>query len=107
ASVISDDAIGSLVKDTWVNAAARMGDLRLLPVRVDSSALAADSAADLLLAINELASIWALSRALTTVGCWAMKLCVATIWGATNWPCGHGLASFASTCPPAATISAS
>jgi len=55
ASVISDEAIGSLVKVTCANAASRAAVLRPLPVRLASSAFAAVSAADLLPAMKEFA----------------------------------------------------
>ena len=64
--------------------------------RRSSAWLAAVSAADLLSAMKELASICPLSRSLMTVGFLAMKLCVATSSVVTNWPFGHRLASLTS-----------
>src|SRR6202035_513591 len=99
--------MGSLVKVTCWNAAVRILGLRLLPLSEASSALAAASAWDLLLAMKLLAWIWPLSSPLTADACWEMKDWVATRLVVTNWPLGHRLASLTSAWPPAASISAS
>src|ERR1700729_2811887 len=89
ASVMSDEPIGLLVKVIWSNDAATMAGFRLLPLTAASSALATLSACVLLAAMKLLASIWALSRSVMTVGLALMNDWVATSSVVTNWPCGH------------------
>ena len=99
--------MGSLVKVISLNDAARAEDFRPLPSSVVSSAFAAASAAEVFALMYLSASTCPLSRLLTTLACAFRKDWVTTRLVVTNLPAGHRLASFTSTLPPSATISAS
>src|SRR5262245_6133594 len=96
ASVARDETIGSLVKVIALKEADRTLGSRPLPSRVVSSLLAAASAPEGLLWILLLASIWPLSRPVTSDGCAARNFWVTTRFVVTNWPLGHRDASLTS-----------
>src|SRR6516164_9513571 len=105
ASVISDEAIGSLVKVMYLSAALSTFGFSPLPSSLVSSALAAEAAALGSELMYELAWICPLSSPFTADE-WAFRNdWVTTRLVVTNLPPGHRLASFTSRLPPSSTIS--
>src|SRR5215468_4512334 len=105
ASVVSEDAIGSLVNVMYFSAALSTFGFRPLPSSLVSSALAAEAAALGSELMYELAWICPLSSPFTVDG-WAFRNdWVTTRLVVTNLPPGHRLASFTSRVPPSSTIS--